>query len=78
MSILLLPIGNGVVHFLCGYIWILYGLIWGNHVFFLWHRLWTTTATIGLLNITLWTLDILPRYSTTPNPPENPMKKDSR
>ena len=48
-------------------------------VFFL-HRLWTTIAAIGSVNITWWKLDILPGYSTTPNPAEeNPMKKkDSR
>ena len=46
--------------------------------FLIWHRLWTTTATIGLLNIIWWTLDILPGYTTTPNPLENAMKKDSR
>ena len=44
-------------------------------VFFL-HRLWTTIAAIGSVNITWWKLDILPGYSTTPNPAEeNPMKK---
>ena len=70
--------GNGVVHF---FMLIYSDSIWlnmGNQVFFFWHRLWTTTATIGLLNITWWTLDILPGYSTTPNPPENSMKKDER
>ena len=75
--------GKGVVHFfvgfLFGYIRILYGLIFGKHVFlkclFL-HRLWTTLAAIGSVNITWWKLDILPGYLTTPNPAEeNSMKK---
>ena len=47
-------------------------------VFFL-HRLWTTIAAIGSVNITRLKLDILPGYSTTPNlADKNSMKKDSR
>ena len=65
--------------FLFRYIWILCSLIFGKHVFFkvfFLHRLWTTIAAIGSVNITWWKLHILPGYSTTPNPAEeNPMKK---
>ena len=40
------------------------------------HRLWTIIAAIGSVNMTWWKLDILPGYSTTPNPAEeNPMKE---
>ena len=75
--------GKGVVDFFVGFfIWIYLDSIWFNIQkacflkFFFLHRLWTTLAAIGPVNITWWKLNILPGYSTTPNPAEeNSIKK---
>ena len=74
--------GKGIVHFFVGFfIQICSDSMWFNiwkarFLKFFFHRLWTTLAAIGPVNITWWKLDILPGYSTTPNPAEeNSMKK---
>ena len=77
----------GVVHFLFIFyadtIQILCRSIFGKHVFFFnsndlfffWYRFWTTITAIGSVNVTWWTLEIMPGSSTTPTPME---KEDSR
>ena len=75
--------GKGVVHFFVGFFIQIYSdSMWFNIwkacflKFFFLAQIVDNLAAIGSVNITWWKLDILPGYSTTPNPTEeNSMKK---